>query len=229
MLMQTMTRPLVSTVFAGLIGLGLAVSAAAQTAEAPAEGTTPDAPVEVPAEGAPATDAPVADAPTNDGLSMGAEIEAADGIGSVYTEASFDAWEQRCVRTEDGANPCQLYQLLKDTEGNSVAEINMFSLPAGGEAAAGATIIVPLETLLTANLLMQIDGGKAKIYPYTFCTQIGCVARVGFTAAEVEQFKKGNKAVLTLVPAVDPESKVSIDLSLKGFTKAMESVDAANK
>ena len=45
--------------------------------------------------------------------------------------ATFEAWEQRCVRTEDGADPCQLYQLLKDADGNSVAEISMFSLPEG--------------------------------------------------------------------------------------------------
>lgn len=173
------------------------------------------------------------DAPSTDGLSMGTEIGAdgqqVDGPGTSYIEANFDAWEQRCVRTEDGSNPCQLYQLLKDPQGNAVAEFSMFNLPNGGQAAAGATVIVPLETLLTENLLLAIDGGKAKVYPFTFCSTIGCVARIGFTAAEVEQFKKGAKGVLTIVPVVAPDQKVTVELSLKGFTAGYTAVSATNK
>lgn len=178
---------------------------------------------------APAADAPAsADAATTDGLSMGQEAQPADGIGSSYVKESFDAWQQRCVRAEDGSDPCQLYQLLKDAQGNAVAEFSMFNLPAGGEAAAGATVIVPLETLLTENLLLAIDGGKAKVYPFTFCSTIGCISRIGFTAAEVDQFKKGAKATLTIVPAVAPDQKVSVEISLKGFTAGYTAVSATN-
>lgn len=180
--------------------------------------------------------APSADAPSASDLSMGTEVgpdgqpvaPAADGVGTTYTEASFEAWEQRCIRTEDGADPCQLYQLLKDPQGNAVAEFSMFNLPAGGEAVAGATMIVPLETLLTENLLMAIDGAKPKVYPFTFCSAIGCVSRIGFTAEEVEQFKKGAKAVITIVPVVAPDQKVTVELSLKGFTAGYTAVSATN-
>jgi invasion protein IalB len=192
---------------------------------------------------APATDAPVTDAPApavdpapidpaTGGLSMGTEVGAgaapADGPGSQYTAARFDAWEQRCIRTEDGSDPCQLYQLLKDKEGNSVAEISMFDLPKGSQAAAGATIVAPLETLLTENLTLQIDGSAKKVYPFTWCSQLGCVARVGFTPAEVDQFRKGAKAVVTIVPVVAPDQKVTLDISLKGFTAGYEAVKTAN-
>ncbi|TGD45071.1 invasion associated locus B family protein [Pseudotabrizicola sediminis] len=189
------------------------------------DATTPPA-----TEGAPTDDAapaPAADAPIDSGLSMGTEV-INDGVGSSYVEASFDAWEQRCIRTEDGADPCQLYQLLRDSDNNAVAEFSMFNLPAGNQAAAGATVIVPLETLLTENLVMAIDGSAPKIYPFTFCSTIGCISRIGFTAAEVEQFKKGAKAVLTIVPVVAPDQKVSVDLSLKGFTAAYTAVSATN-
>lgn len=175
----------------------------------------------------------VADAATSNGLSMGQEVGAdgapvEDGVGSTYVAASFDVWEQRCIRTADGSDPCQLYQLLKDANGNSVAEFSMFNLPKGNQAAAGATVIVPLETLLTENLLLAVDGGKAKIYPFTFCSTIGCVARIGFTADEVAQFRKGAKATLTIVPVVAPDQKVSLDLSLKGFTAGYEAVSKTN-
>lgn len=188
---------------------GLSVAHAQDTA-APAEPTT----------------AAPADAASTDGLSMGAEAQ--DGLGSTYVAANFEAWEQRCVRTEDGADPCQLYQLLKDSTGNAVAEFSMFNLPAGGQAAAGATVIVPLETLLTENLLLAVDGSKPKVYPFSFCSTIGCISRIGFTAEEVAGFKKGAKAVLTIVPVVAPDQKVNVELSLKGFTAGYDAVSKTN-
>lgn len=172
-------------------------------------------------------------APADD-LSMGVEAGAAPAIltaetaqvGQGYLATSFELWEQRCEKTEDGKDPCQLFQLLKDTEDNAVAEFSIFPLPAGGKAVAGATVVVPLETLLTEALTIAIDTSPAKAYPFTFCTQIGCVARVGFTAEEIEQFKKGAKATVTLVPAAAPETKVNLDISLKGFTAGFDAVVA---
>ncbi|AWB50303.1 invasion associated locus B family protein [Gemmobacter aquarius] len=187
-----------------------------------------EATTDAPAAQAPATEAPATEAPASDpALSMG--TPPADGVGSTYSKAAFDAWEQRCVKTADGNDPCQLYQLLKDAEGTSVAEINMFSLPEGNQAAAGATIIVPLETLLTAGLRFGIDTAEPKVYPFTFCAQIGCVARVGFTAEELAAFKKGAKGVLTIVPAVAPKNTVTVDVSLKGFTAGFDAVKVSNE
>jgi invasion protein IalB len=202
------------------LALILALAAApllAQTADAPA---TED----------PTTETAPADGISADGLSMGAEIGGGDQIGETYTAASFEAWEQRCVRTESGIDPCQLYMLLKDQEGNSVAEFTMFSLPKGspGPAVAGATFIAPLETLLTAGMTLQVDSAKPKAYPFTFCTQIGCVARLGFTAEEVAQFKKGATKTIVIVPFVAPDQRVELKVSLKGFTAGLAAVDAAN-
>jgi invasion protein IalB len=178
----------------------------------------------------PATEAPPADAAVADGLSMGTEIGAENGLGSTYTAASFEKWEQRCVRTASGIDPCQLYMLLQDDQGTNVAELTIFGLPPGteGPAAAGATFIAPLETLLTAGMTMQIDGGAAKAYPFTFCAPIGCVARLGFTAEEVDQMRKGANATIIIVPFVAPEERVTLQVSLAGFTAGLAAVDAAN-
>jgi len=177
-------------------------------------------------------------APTAGDLSMGTEVNSQSSVtvatpetatvGQTYIAAKFEQWEQRCVKTEDGSDPCQLYQLLKDKDANPVAEISIFDLPAQNQAAAGATIVAPLETLLTANLQISIDAGKAKIYPFTFCAPIGCIARVGFTKDEIEQFKKGAGAVMTIVPAVAPDQKVTLEISLKGFTAGFTAVTEAN-
>ena len=115
-----------------------------------------------------------------------------------------------------------MYQLLKNAEGVSVAEVTMFRLPNGGQAIAGATIIVPLETLLTAQLTVAVDGAKGKRYAFAFCNQIGCYARVGLTAKDVAAFKRGAKATVTLVPATAPDQKVVLNMSLSGFTAAFD-------
>lgn len=180
---------------------------------------------------APATEAPApADAGSTEGLSMGTELGGGDQVGDTYTAASFEAWEQRCVRTEGGIDPCQLYMLLKDKDGNAVAEFTMFGLPKGSEgpAVAGATFIAPLETLLTAGMTLQIDQAKPKAYPFTFCAQIGCIARLGFTAEDVAQMKKGATATIVIVPFVAPNEQVVLEVSLKGFTAGLAAVDAAN-
>lgn len=201
-----------STALALILGL-TATPLIAQTEEAPA-----------------AEEAAPADAAAADNLALGQEVGAADGPGSTYTVANFEAWEQKCVRTESGVDPCQLYMLLKDAEGNSVAEFTMFNLPKGSEgpAVAGATFIAPLETLLTAGMTLQIDEAKGKLYPFTFCAPIGCVARIGFTAEEIAAMKSGANAKVTIVPFVAPDEKVELAISLKGFTAGYDAVVAAN-
>lgn len=174
------------------------------------------------------TPAPAADAAG--GLAMGQPTgpltQDTAQVGQTYLLTNFETWEQRCVKTEDGSDPCELYQLLKDSSGNPVAEISIFGLPEGGKAAAGASVMVPLETLLTANLRLTIDGAQPKVYPYTACGTLGCLARIGFTAEEVTQFKKGAKATLTLVPFAAPDKTVDLEISLKGFTAGYDAVAA---
>lgn len=135
-----------------------------------------------------------------------------------YVKEEHGDWKLQCFPVEEGDEPCQLYQLLKDSQGTDVAEVAIFRLPSGGQAVAGATITVPLETLLTAQLTVSVDGAKGKRYPFSFCSPVGCYARIGFTAQDIATFKKGAAATVTLVPAPAPDQKVELKMSLKGFT-----------
>lgn len=158
-------------------------------------------------------------------LSLGQPVDGESGepqVGQTYIREESGDWALRCLRTEEGDDPCQLYQLLEDEEGNAVAEISLFPLPEGREAAAGATIVTPLETLLTEQLTLSVDNANARRYPFTFCNRAGCVARVGFTAEEVAQFRSGNAAQLRLVPAAAPDQEVVLTISLSGFTAGFE-------
>ena len=175
-------------------------------------------------------DAEPADGANADGLSLGVpDIQ----VGQTYSDGSHGDWEIRCVKAAEGNDPCQMYQLLKDEQGNSVAEINLFNLPEEGPAVAGATVITPLETLLTEPMRLAVDGGQARLYPYRFCAQVGaqrygCIARLGFTADEVESFKRGSAAAVTIHAAGKPGDPVNLTLSLTGFTAGWASITARN-
>lgn len=168
-----------------------------------------------------------AEAPADPGLAMGQEEEA-DAVGTAYIRATHGDWEMRCVHAPEGQkDPCQLYQLLTDSEGNPVAEFSLFALPPSPEpAVAGATIVTPLETLLTQQIRLKVDEGKVKRYPFSWCSAAGCYARVGFTAEDIDAFKRGNVATVSIVPVAAADQLVDLSLSLSGFTAGFTALAA---
>lgn len=159
-----------------------------------------------------------------DQLSLGEDASVDPEVGKPYTREEIGAWELRCVKAAEGEDPCQMYQLLDDGQGAPVAEVSVFRLAQGGKAVAGATVIVPLETSLPQQMTLAVDGDKARRYPYAFCNPVGCYVRVGLTAADVNAFKRGKEAILTIVPALAPDQKVALKLSLDGFTASYDQV-----
>ncbi len=155
---------------------------------------------------------------TENGLSLGEPVQNGPEIGEQYIAETFGDWGLRCLKTEAETDPCQLWQLLRDNDGNAVAEIAINPLPAQGRAVAGANLIVPLETYLTEQVTIQVDQSKGRQYPFAFCTQIGCVARIGLTAEDIAAYKAGAGAVVRIVPFAAPDQNVILPLSLTGFT-----------
>lgn len=224
---MTRERHMVSSRISALaLALCLAAAPAALLAQA-AEGD--DASAWAPEGAAPEPGAGTVDAGPAGDLSLGVEEGAAES--RTYVAASFEAWEQRCFRSDTGADPCQLYTLLKDADGNSVAELSVFNLPEGapGPAIAGAELVVPLGTLLTEGARIAIDQAKARVYPYTLCVENGCIARIGLTAEDLAAFKKGASATTTIVPFFAPDQPVSLPVSLKGFTAGYDAMAEANR
>lgn len=146
--------------------------------------------------------------------------------GQQYLKDVYGDWALRCLKVEEGDDPCQIYQLMSDADGNDVAEIAIVPLNTDGPAVAGATIVVPLETLLTEQVTLRVDGGQARRFPYNFCNVGGCVSRLGLTAEDVALFKGGASASLTMVPAAAPDQVVTVNMSLSGFTAAFDTVTA---
>lgn len=162
-------------------------------------------------------------------LSLGEDANAVPTVGQTYTSEIVGDWEMRCVKAEEGTeDPCQMYQLIDDGEGTPVAEFSLFRLPSG-QAKAGATLVVPLETSLPQQVTITVDGGSARRYPYAFCNPVGCYARIGFTENDVNAFKRGNGALITIIPALAPDQKVELEMSLTGFTAAFDKVSTVQQ
>lgn len=156
---------------------------------------------------------------------IGRSVEPA--IGDPYLRETQGDWQVRCIRAAEGEQErCNLYQLLMNDEGVSVAEFSLFRLPEGGNVVAGSNIVVPLETFLPAQLTIAVNDQNPRAYPYRFCNASGCVARVGFTQAEIDEFKRGAAGSLRIVPAFANDTEVVLTISLAGFTAAYDSIAA---
>lgn len=193
--------------------------------ETPAEDST-----QAPAAEAPAAEAAdTTDEPATTGLSIGEEVSEGPQTGDTYTLSEHGDWRIRCVKMQEGQrDPCQLYQLLRDAQGNSVAEVNLFGVEGAGEIVAGANVVTPLETLLTEQLTLRVDSAAPRRYPFTFCASIGCVSRLGLTNADIAGFKRGNVATISIVPLGAPDQRVNLTMSLTGFTAGFDAILAAN-
>jgi invasion protein IalB len=202
------------SIIAVAAALALAGPAAAQTADTTTETPAPEAPASEAQTGA-------------SQLDLGRPADQPDELplGERYSAEKFGDWDLACINTEAEQDPCSLLQILTDDNGNPVAEVSLFRLAGNGPAVAGATIIVPLETLLTAQLTIAVDQGAGKRYNYSFCNPIGCIAQIGLTQEDIDAFKRGAKGTVTLVPAPAPDQKVQLDLSLNGFTAGYDKVD----
>jgi invasion protein IalB len=150
-------------------------------------------------------------------------------VGATYVAETHGDWEIRCIRAEQGQpEPCQLYQLMRDSQGGAVAEFNVFDIPDEGQLVAGATIVTPLETLLTPGIRLRVDEGNWSEYPFAFCQPIGCFARLGLTEEDLTALRRGSRAIVALVPLPAPDQLVQISASLSGFTAGFAALEARN-
>ena len=159
-------------------------------------------------------------------LSLGQPLLPKANIGEAYIRAENGDWAVRCVVTESGNDPCNMTQLILTEDNSPISEISLFRVQSNPAAVAGADITVPLETLLTAPLVIRYSEDSAKQYPYTFCNKIGCIARIGFSQEDVDQMKAGDRAIMSITHIQQPDQALTFPMSLAGFTKSYDELPA---
>lgn len=202
------------------IAVGLALPAGAQqlgTPPPPASGggfgSTPSAPQQQPQQSAPQ-------------LQTGQSVSNETPVGQPYVRESHGDWQVVCIKVAEGQEPCQMRQTIFDQQRNAVAEMTMYQInaPQQPEVAAGASIITPLQTLLTERVRLTITEDESKLYDFQFCDPNGCVAQFGLTQDEVQAMRDGNRALIRIVPVLAPDQPITVNLSLSGFTAAFEAL-----
>ncbi|NDR58224.1 invasion associated locus B family protein [Aliiruegeria sabulilitoris] len=174
------------------------------------------------AEASQPTDA--ADAPAT------AETEqpADQALGQPYVAEVAGDWQIECLRTTLEADPCRMVQILLD-QGNPAVRVEVVTLPAESPAPAVATFYAPLETLLSEQLTLSIDGGRKSQHQFNYCSPQFCVAQVPFAPDAVTAFKRGAKAEAIIVPLRAPDQQVNLTMSLSGFTAGYDKLAEMNK
>ena len=194
------------------------VDGAVAAAEAVADDTDKPA-TETPADAAPAqgaasgTPAANAEAPA----AAPAGQAAPQDLGKPYVAEVTGDWQIECLRTTLDADPCRLVQILLD-QGNPTMRVEIIALPEGGPAPAVATFYSPLETLLSEQITLSVDGGQQSKHMFNYCTPQFCIAQVPFADSAIAAFKRGNSAEASIVPLQAPDKRATLKLSLAGFT-----------
>ncbi|WP_299660399.1 invasion associated locus B family protein [uncultured Ruegeria sp.] len=170
------------------------------------------------------TEAPDTGAEVGSDLDLG---QTGPRIGEQYVKEQSGDWNISCIKSEGNEDPCAMVQILDNPQGDPIAEISIGKLPQGGAAVAWANVVVPLETLLQAQLAVSIDGAPRKLYNYHHCVSVGCIAQLGLTQGDIDAMKSGSTAVLSLVPARLPDQVLNMEMSLSGFTSGFDGLNVS--
>ena len=141
-----------------------------------------------------------------------------------YIKERFDNWTLKCIKPVNSIERCEANQIIFNQKQQPVAEISIIKLPKGQVAAAAATIIAPLETILSEGLVLAIQELEPKKYQFKFCNSLGCYSQIGLTDDEVEALKKKEKASIVLKHISSGDQQIVIPMSLNGFTKTFSNV-----
>ncbi len=136
-----------------------------------------------------------------------------------YIKERFENWTLKCIKPVNSIERCEANQIIFNQKQQPVAEISIIKLPKGQVAAAAATIIVPLETILSEGLVLAIQELEPKKYQFKFCNSLGCYSQIGLTEDEVEALKKKEEASIFLKHISSGDQQIVIPMSLDGFTK----------
>ena len=141
-----------------------------------------------------------------------------------YIKERFENWSLKCIKTVNSIERCEANQIIFNQKQQPVAEISIIKLPKGQVAAAAATIIVPLETILSEGLVLAIQELEPKKYQFKFCNSLGCYSQIGLTEDEVEALKRKEKASIFLKHISSGNQQIVLPMSLDGFTKTFSNV-----
>ncbi|MFK7945303.1 MAG: invasion associated locus B family protein [Paracoccaceae bacterium] len=137
-------------------------------------------------------------------------------------KATHGDWEIRCI---EGSNTCAMSQVGKTNDGKRALLVTIQRLSGakaenGTPVPAAMTVQTPLGILLPYGVRLKIDADQVVPLPLSRCVPAGCISQAPMLEEAVGKLKKGSKAVYGFF--LDKE--VLVNVSLRGFTKAFNSL-----
>ncbi len=139
-------------------------------------------------------------------------------------KTTYGDWNIVCAEDE---SVCVMQQAGLGTDGQPVIDFRVRrvegpTLPDGTPVTAAIQIAAPLGVLLLAGVQVQVDAKEPRTAPFEVCGPSGCIVRQPMSDDFVADLKGGNTAKVSIYAV--PQTLVETNISLKGFTKAFDSL-----
>ena len=153
---------------------------------------------------------------------MAGGVPLARGAEAATVKAQLGDWQKVCKRPTGAKNEiCALVQDVTSESNPNIGLSVMFQKTSRGEKIL--RVIAPLGILLPRGLHLQIDDTKIGRAPFVRCHVVGCFAQVTLTPDLITKFSRGKTAWFIVFQT--KETGIGIPVSLKGFSKALASLD----
>jgi len=136
-------------------------------------------------------------------------------------KATYGDWDIVCATAKP--DQCRLRQIGETVDGKKalivyVGKLDGVTTKDGKHVPAAIRITTPLGTILRAGLKIQIDGGEPQTGNFEVCIPSGCIVSDAISEEYLGQLKAGSVANMSF--QLLQQGVLSVDISLKGFTKA---------
>lgn len=150
-------------------------------------------------------------------FTTGAAAQAQDVL-----KATHGDWEVRCI---EGTNTCAMSQIGNTADGKrallvTIQRVSGLRGENGANIPAVMTVQIPLGILLPYGVRLKIDNDQVVPVLLSRCLPQGCVSQTRMLDEAVSKMKAGSTAVFGFFL----ENEVLVNVSLRGFTKAYNSL-----
>ena len=137
--------------------------------------------------------------------------------------ATYGDWGSKCDKSPDGNKElCYVFQNVTKKEGGQLV-LGARVAYREGQGDPLVVITVPLGSLLPPGAALTMEGVEPVKLTFFLCAQEGCTTVAApLTPDMLAAMKKGEQAVVRV--AAPNKQVVGLPLSLKGFTKALNSL-----
>ena len=130
-------------------------------------------------------------------------------------------WSVRCDKaTNDVKEHCEAFQVMAMAKtGQRVAEFAV-GYTGTDKSIARGVLILPLGILLTDDLVMQADNGKAFKFKIRYCTTAGCYAFLYMKQAVLDTLRSAK--TIKIDTKTSSGQDVAIEIQMNGFSESLK-------